>query len=99
MIERLATAIEWTLPEIMGLEVIAKVDSEVMLIAWRAVDKALRLIARPNDEFVAWLLTSAYNLTANRLRRDETVDEDRLAEDLIEWATNPMPTKPPSPNQ
>ncbi|HSR76410.1 MAG TPA: hypothetical protein VLN57_07465 [Xanthobacteraceae bacterium] len=80
-LEKIAKALDWSLPEVMGLELIGQADVELMIKTVYVARKVVSYLFEPNAELEAQILTSIYNILLDRQHAGQPIDQPIL--DLI----------------
>lgn len=101
---KVAKALDWTLAEIMGLELNQQVDQNLLLVAYRTAREATRSVQRLTDEIFVEVLATIYNLLLDRRAARQPVDDPAYLKMLADAfakreAVSLRPTPPKSPSK
>jgi hypothetical protein len=89
---KLAKALDWTLADIMGWEMIGRVDVELLILSYKTAVRGMRYVSNPTKEAELEVTARIYNVLADRQRAGETIDQNVLdglaAYVASEWSKN-----------
>lgn len=75
-LEKVAQAIDWTLADVLGLSVSARLDGEVSLYAYHDTQQAAQVVQRIDEEDFCQIHGAFYNLYVSRLPGGQAIDDE-----------------------
>jgi hypothetical protein len=102
LMARVAKTLDWSLAEIMGLELNQQADVPILLLAYRTARDATRSVQRLTDEIFVEVLAAIYNLLLDRRSASQPVDDPVYLKMIADAfakreAASLRPTPPKSP--
>lgn len=75
-VEKVATALDWSLADILGLSVNARIDGELLFYAYDDAQQAAQVVQQLDKEDFAQIQGTFYNLYVGRLVDGQTIDDE-----------------------
>lgn len=96
LVLRLATALKWTLPQIMGIELTGNIDPVILMDAFRHAKQATRK-RDTSDAVLVHIVATLYNVIVDRRAGKRPVDLADVADALA--ISGSMPAIAETPNE